>query len=256
MWPDSAQCSTACKHQWALLTYWNHSPCQAGQSGVQTPVGERSSIPTQTGPEAHPCSCTMDLGGRGARQSGQGDDHSPHLVPWLKKGWSYTSMLHLCLHGILQGGLHIFTEHCTTSDAMFSCCLNPHWTAQPSPHMLPTFLHVLYERHDHYFSRKRWNYELNCILWNQQDIGHYILNCVKYSCCLNIYNNSVCTSPHLCLKYTMFVGLRWWMALTSASGTAYDDILPVHLPDILIRGCRCNGENYLCHTYFYHWGSL
>jgi hypothetical protein len=140
----------------------------------------------------------------------------------------------LCLHGKLQDELYIFTGHCTTNAAMFSCCLNPHWTAQPSQGMLPKFLHVHYERHEHYFSRKRSNYELNCILWKQQDTWHYILNCVKYSCCLNICNNSVCMLPCLCLKYKMFVGQRWWMALTSAWGTRYD-ILPVPFPGVLIR---------------------
>jgi hypothetical protein len=42
-------------------------------------------------------------------------------------------------------------------------------------------------------------------------------------------------SPHVCLKYTMCVGQRWWIAVTSAWGTAYDDILPVPLPGVLIR---------------------
>jgi hypothetical protein len=91
MWPDPAQSSTACKHQWALLTYSAHSPCQAGQSGVQTPVGERSSIPTQTGPETQPISCTIvGVGGLGSQ--GMVMTTHTHLVPLLKKGWSYNSM--------------------------------------------------------------------------------------------------------------------------------------------------------------------
>jgi hypothetical protein len=71
--------------------------------------------------------------------------------PTCQQTWTFVRIL----HGMLHGELYIFTEHCTINAVMFSCCLNLHWTAQPSPDMLPKFLYVLYERHEHYFSRKR-----------------------------------------------------------------------------------------------------
>jgi hypothetical protein len=206
MWPDPAQCSTACKHLSALLTYSGHSPCLpnnpsephlsdhanlwllrreapppppawkctlfrimwcpgqlipcsnclwAGESEVQTPVGERFLIPTQTAPEAHPVSCTMGVGGGGLDSQGMVVTTHAHLERWLKKRWSYISMPLLCLHDMLQGELYIFTGHCATNAATFSWCLNSHWTAQPSPDMLSQVLHMLYKRHEHYFSIKR-----------------------------------------------------------------------------------------------------
>jgi hypothetical protein len=54
----------------------------ARRSGDQIPVGARFSVPVQTGPGAHPASCTMDTGSfPGVKRPVRGADHPPLLVP-------------------------------------------------------------------------------------------------------------------------------------------------------------------------------
>jgi len=49
-------------------------------------VVARFSAAVQTGPVAHPASCTMGTGSfLGLKRTGSGVDHPPHLVPRLKK---------------------------------------------------------------------------------------------------------------------------------------------------------------------------
>jgi len=50
-------------------------------------VGARFSAPVQTGPGAHPASCTMDTGSLPGVKSGRGVTLIPHplLVPWSRK---------------------------------------------------------------------------------------------------------------------------------------------------------------------------
>jgi hypothetical protein len=46
----------------------------------------RLSVPVQTGPEAHPASCTMGTGSvPEVKRPVRGVDHPPHLVPRLKE---------------------------------------------------------------------------------------------------------------------------------------------------------------------------
>jgi hypothetical protein len=50
----------------------------AGQCSVLTPVGARFSTHVQTGPGAHPASCTMGTGSfPGVKRPGRGVDHPP-----------------------------------------------------------------------------------------------------------------------------------------------------------------------------------
>jgi hypothetical protein len=50
------------------------------------PGEARFFVHVQTGPEAHPASCTMGTGSfPGIKQPGRGADHPLHLVPRLKK---------------------------------------------------------------------------------------------------------------------------------------------------------------------------
>jgi hypothetical protein len=52
--------------------------------GIESPWGARFSAPVQTGPGAHPASCTMGIGSFlwGKERPGRDADHSPLLVPW------------------------------------------------------------------------------------------------------------------------------------------------------------------------------
>ena len=69
--------------------------------GDRIPVEARFSAPVQTGPEAHPASNTMGTGSLpGIKRPGRGVDHTPHLVPRLKKEQSYTSALPLGFRGL------------------------------------------------------------------------------------------------------------------------------------------------------------
>jgi len=57
---------------------------RAGRSGDLIPVGVRFSAPVQTGPGAHPASCSMGTGSFPGVKSGRGVTLTPHplLVPW------------------------------------------------------------------------------------------------------------------------------------------------------------------------------
>ena len=53
---------------------------QVGRSGDRIPVGARFSAPVQTGPGAHPVSCTMGTGSfPGVKRSERGADHPPNI---------------------------------------------------------------------------------------------------------------------------------------------------------------------------------
>jgi len=57
---------------------------QTGRSGDRIPVGARFSTPLQTGPWAHPASCTMGTGSLpGVKHGGvgRGVDHPPPSIP-------------------------------------------------------------------------------------------------------------------------------------------------------------------------------
>ena len=102
---------------------WDSSSfvCRDGAVGIATRYGldgtgdriplrgveARFSAPVQTGPEAHPASCTTGTWSfLGVKRLGGGFDHPPHLTPRLKKEYSYTSTPLLCLRGLLYGELY------------------------------------------------------------------------------------------------------------------------------------------------------
>ena len=56
-------------------------------SGIETRWKARFSALVQTGPGAHPASCTMGTGSlRGVKRPGRGADHPPHLSAEVMKG--------------------------------------------------------------------------------------------------------------------------------------------------------------------------
>jgi hypothetical protein len=59
---------------------------RAGRYGDRIPVGARFSAPVQSGPGAHPASCTMGNGSFPGVESGRGLTLTPHplLVPRYK----------------------------------------------------------------------------------------------------------------------------------------------------------------------------
>jgi hypothetical protein len=59
---------------------------RAGQSGDRIPVGERIFAAVQTGPGAHPASCTMGTGSfPGVKRPGRGVDHPPSSSAEVKE---------------------------------------------------------------------------------------------------------------------------------------------------------------------------
>ena len=78
-------------------------------SGFEPRWGARSSAPVLTGPGTHPASYTVGTGYfPGLKRPGRGVDHPPQLEPKLKKEQSNTSILPLCLHGMLWSDLYLY----------------------------------------------------------------------------------------------------------------------------------------------------
>ena len=61
--------------------------CGLDSPGIESRWGARFSAPVQTGPGAHPASCTMGTGSFPEVKSGRGVTLTPHPlpVPWSKK---------------------------------------------------------------------------------------------------------------------------------------------------------------------------
>jgi hypothetical protein len=75
-----------------------YSDClRAGRSGDRIPVGARFSAPIQTGPGAHPASCTIGTRSFPGVEGGLGMTLTPHplLVPRSKKQSTAISLLFL-----------------------------------------------------------------------------------------------------------------------------------------------------------------
>jgi hypothetical protein len=75
---------------------------RAGRSGDGTAVGSRFSAPVQTSLEAYPAFYIMRTGSLSRGHSGRdvGLTTHVHLAPTIKKEYSYSSTLHLGLHGL------------------------------------------------------------------------------------------------------------------------------------------------------------
>ena len=63
---------------------WDSSVDTVPRYGLDGPVEARFSAPVQTGPRAHPASCTMGTGSFPEIKKGRGLSLTPHrfLVPW------------------------------------------------------------------------------------------------------------------------------------------------------------------------------
>jgi len=77
-----------CVHWWAGYLSRYSDWLRAGRSGDRIPVGARFSAPVQTGPGAHPASCTISTGSFPGVKSGRGVTLTPHplLMSWSRNG--------------------------------------------------------------------------------------------------------------------------------------------------------------------------
>ena len=99
---------SVCAFETCYMANWagqrsRYSDClRAGQSRDRIPVGARFSAPVQTGPEAHPASCTMGTGCFPGVRCARGVSLTPHprLVPRSKIEQRYTSTLPKGLRGL------------------------------------------------------------------------------------------------------------------------------------------------------------
>jgi hypothetical protein len=65
------------EEKWAGWLSWYSDCLRAGRSGDRIPVGARFSALVQTGPEAHPASCTMGTGSFPGASCGRGVTLTP-----------------------------------------------------------------------------------------------------------------------------------------------------------------------------------
>ena len=88
--------------------------------GIETWWGARFSVPVQTGPGAHPASCTMGTGSFPGVKSGRGVTLTPHplLVPWSWKGRAIPLLLPLWAVRPVEG-----LSACTRVHFTFYLCL-------------------------------------------------------------------------------------------------------------------------------------
>jgi hypothetical protein len=77
--------------------------------GIESRWGVRFFAHVQTGPEAHPASCTIGTGSfSGVKRPGPGDDHPPPSSAEVKKEYSCTSIHHLGHFSPVTGQLYLY----------------------------------------------------------------------------------------------------------------------------------------------------
>jgi len=105
----------------------------AGQSRDRMPFQARYSAPVQTGPEAHPASCTIlfRIYFPGVKLPGSGLNYPTHQAPNFKKASSYTSTPHwgfmVCpMVKILRIFCHVLCSVLSGSSFIHRLCASPH----------------------------------------------------------------------------------------------------------------------------------
>ena len=95
---------------------------RAGRSRDRLPVGVRFSAPVQTGPGAHPTSCTMCTGSFPEVKSGRGVTLTPHplLVPWSRKSSAITLLPYCCSSSSTSGSSSSSSSSSTSSSSSSS----------------------------------------------------------------------------------------------------------------------------------------
>jgi hypothetical protein len=82
---------------------------RTGRSGDRIPVGGEIFRNFQSGPEAHPASCTMGTRSfQGVKRPGRGADHPPPCSTEAKKEYSYTSTHPLGYCRPVTGWLYLY----------------------------------------------------------------------------------------------------------------------------------------------------
>ena len=108
------------KNEWAGQCGRYNDCLRAGRSGDRNLAGARFSAPVQTGPEAHPASCTMGTRSFPGVRCGRGVTLTPHplLVPRSKIEQSYTSTLPKGLCGLRKGETYLIKNEPVTDGVM------------------------------------------------------------------------------------------------------------------------------------------
>jgi hypothetical protein len=105
---------------WARYSDW----LRAGRFGDRIPMGSRFFAHVQTGPGAHPASCTMGTGSfPGVKRPGRGADHPTPSSAEVKKGKSYTSIHPQGLFRSVTRLLYLYMYVCVVFRRNVTSCL-------------------------------------------------------------------------------------------------------------------------------------
>ena len=118
---------------------------RAGRSGDRIPLGTRFSAPVQTGPGAHPASCTVGIGSFPGVKSLRGVTLTPHpfLMPWSRRSRAIYLYSPYGPYGLYRASVPVQYSYtstppmgrtaCTEPQCLYSIAipLLPLWTVQP-----------------------------------------------------------------------------------------------------------------------------